>query len=465
MSKRADGASPLQGLRVTFLSLIPDTGHVVPLLRMADYLRRYGAAVQIICPDEAVHLAEQAHVQATGFGRVIPESQVRHIERLSRQSELGQRLVGVHAFHKHYISQLQENVFRRFPTVTQFIEDSTPELLIADDHLFERQYQWLANRCQVSLVLHYSAGTRYPSARREAWTWLHGPAERTTDFASRLYGKLACHARRLLYPAEHASDRRRQDYLSEQWRIFAETAPVSAVRIATGTGVLEDHFCTQALDQAVGAKTVALPPTPPLENSELEPELSTWLDAAGGPVLYVCFGTMVAPPVTLSHTIAETALRLGARVLWASRRPPLLATDDNHRFYADHFRWVPWAPQTRVLKHPAVRAFLTHAGAGAVQEAIWYGKPMICAPCQWDQFYNAWIVSQLGCGSTLRRRAPQPNIRDALTAALFETTWSTRITELSRILRALSDTTPLAQLVASVAGRSKVSEPNVSTLS
>ncbi|KAL0120594.1 hypothetical protein PUN28_008345 [Cardiocondyla obscurior] len=45
-------------------------------------------------------------------------------------------------------------------------------------------------------------------------------------------------------------------------------------------------------------------------------------------------------------------------------------------------------PQIKILKHPNIRAFITHGGLMGTQEAITYGVPMIGIPLFGDQFPN-----------------------------------------------------------------------------
>uniref|UniRef100_A0A0D3GMA1 UDP-glycosyltransferases domain-containing protein n=1 Tax=Oryza barthii TaxID=65489 RepID=A0A0D3GMA1_9ORYZ len=54
-------------------------------------------------------------------------------------------------------------------------------------------------------------------------------------------------------------------------------------------------------------------------------------------------------------------------------------------------------PDAAVLRHPAVGAFVTHSGWGAVLEAMSGGVPMACRPFFGDQHMNARAVARLWC--------------------------------------------------------------------
>ncbi|EZA59833.1 UDP-glucuronosyltransferase 2B4 [Ooceraea biroi] len=54
----------------------------------------------------------------------------------------------------------------------------------------------------------------------------------------------------------------------------------------------------------------------------------------------------------------------------------------------ENIRTFRWMPQVKVLKHPNIRAFVTHGGLMSTMEAIFCGVPMIGMPLYADQFKN-----------------------------------------------------------------------------
>ena len=54
---------------------------------------------------------------------------------------------------------------------------------------------------------------------------------------------------------------------------------------------------------------------------------------------------------------------------------------------------VDWAPQNDILGHPAVKAFVTHAGSNGLYEAAYHGKPVVSVPLMNEQPDNAAKVS------------------------------------------------------------------------
>ncbi|KAL5205483.1 hypothetical protein ABZP36_033692 [Zizania latifolia] len=126
-----------------------------------------------------------------------------------------------------------------------------------------------------------------------------------------------------------------------------------------------------------------------------------WLD--GRPacsVAYVCFGTVASLPPDELRELASGLEATGAPFLWSLREDswPLLPPGFMDRAKANNSGLlVPWAPQAAVLRHPAVGAFVTHSGWGAVLEGMSGGVPMVCRPFFGDQLMNARAVEHLWC--------------------------------------------------------------------
>ena len=58
---------------------------------------------------------------------------------------------------------------------------------------------------------------------------------------------------------------------------------------------------------------------------------------------------------------------------------------------------MDWVPQNDVLGHPAVKAFLSHAGINSIYEAAYQAVPVVSVPLIADQVNNAVLVKTLLC--------------------------------------------------------------------
>ncbi|XP_058113795.1 anthocyanidin 3-O-glucosyltransferase 7-like [Magnolia sinica] len=124
-----------------------------------------------------------------------------------------------------------------------------------------------------------------------------------------------------------------------------------------------------------------------------------WLDRFAhkpASVAYVSFGTVMTPPPAELAALAEGLEESGAPFLWSLRekaREGLPAGFQERT--AGRGLFVSWAPQTMVLGHVALGAFVTHCGWNSVLESITAGVPMICRPFFGDQRLNARMVSHV----------------------------------------------------------------------
>ena len=121
----------------------------------------------------------------------------------------------------------------------------------------------------------------------------------------------------------------------------------------------------------------------------------TWLDAQDPhSVLYVSLGSIAI--------MSDQQMAIFKVALEALREYPILMVDhDNIIFVTDggfhesfttmssgNIMVIKWAPQLKVLGHPAIGGFLTHCGWNSTLEAICKGVPMLCWPFFGDQMLN-----------------------------------------------------------------------------
>ncbi|CAD6217248.1 unnamed protein product [Miscanthus lutarioriparius] len=129
-----------------------------------------------------------------------------------------------------------------------------------------------------------------------------------------------------------------------------------------------------------------------------------WLaQRPAGTVAYVSFGTVAALPPDELRELASGLEASGAPFLWSLREDAwaLLPPGFVDRAKANGSGLlVPWTPQAAVLRHPAVGAFVTHSGWGAVVEGMSGGVPMACRPFFGDQQMNARAAARMWCFGT-----------------------------------------------------------------
>jgi MGT family glycosyltransferase len=111
-------------------------------------------------------------------------------------------------------------------------------------------------------------------------------------------------------------------------------------------------------------------------------ELERWLDQhTDQGVVLAAFGTFVVLRKEQIEALATGLEGCGKQALWVlpERRQSLLPQRPLP------FRIEAHIDQNAVLAHPAVKAFVTHAGANSFMESLFWGKPMLAMPFMLDQ--------------------------------------------------------------------------------
>ncbi|EES01435.2 hypothetical protein BDA96_03G310700 [Sorghum bicolor] len=130
-----------------------------------------------------------------------------------------------------------------------------------------------------------------------------------------------------------------------------------------------------------------------------------WLDAQPDQsVVFLSFGSLGTFSAPQLREIARGLESSGQRFLWVVRNPPehrsnsgepdlvlepsLLPEGFLERTRERGFVVKNWAPQSEVLRHRSIGAFVTHCGWNSVLEGIASGVPMICWPLYAEQKMN-----------------------------------------------------------------------------
>ncbi|KAF8644167.1 hypothetical protein HU200_066542 [Digitaria exilis] len=145
-------------------------------------------------------------------------------------------------------------------------------------------------------------------------------------------------------------------------------------------------------------------PSPPQAATANNSQCIDWLDKQpGNSVVYLCFGTFV--PISDAQ-LREVALGLeasGTPFLWVVRSDSWAPPEGWTERVGDRGLVITaWAPQTAILAHPAVGAFITHCGWNSVLETVVAGVPVLTWPILFEQFISERFVTQvLGIGERL----------------------------------------------------------------
>ncbi|MBE2319700.1 UDP glycosyltransferase [Solirubrobacter sp. CPCC 204708] len=145
-----------------------------------------------------------------------------------------------------------------------------------------------------------------------------------------------------------------------------------------------------------------------------------WTPPPGdAPLVYVSFGTAYTDRGDLYTAFADELSR-DHRVVIATGKVDPAALPDT----VDAKRTQP---QLDVLEHADV--FITHAGMGGANEALWYGVPVVAAPQAVDQFQNAATLEAIGAGVQLGDKPIREAVSEARACA-------PRVRELRQTVRA-----------------------------
>ncbi|XP_015605148.1 UDP-glucuronosyltransferase 2B31-like isoform X2 [Cephus cinctus] len=123
------------------------------------------------------------------------------------------------------------------------------------------------------------------------------------------------------------------------------------------------------------------------KESKSSPEVQKWLDESTEGLVYFTLGSLINietfPNATLSAIYTCFSKIAPIRVLMKITNAESLPEG-----LPKNVKILPWLPQVQILKHPNTKAFITHGGLMSLQEAQYYGIPLVGIPLFADQYLN-----------------------------------------------------------------------------
>ena len=205
---------------------------------------------------------------------------------------------------------------------------------------------------------------------------------------------------------------------------LGEMIESSALTINLGSPFLGDGL-RPVLSNTIQAGLMSCSPGKPLEG-----ELKDWVEGAEHGVIYLSFGSVVRAskmPESRRHLFMSVLGKLKQRVIWKWEKPMKDAPSN--------VLISSWLPQTDVLAHPNVKLFITHGGAGSIQETICHKTPVVGIPIGGDQLVNLAEAITKNLGVVINwREVTEETLMNAISRVLGNPSYQESVENLQNMI-------------------------------
>ena len=164
--------------------------------------------------------------------------------------------------------------------------------------------------------------------------------------------------------------------------------------------------------------------------SPLPQDLEDFIQGSEHGIIYVSFGSVIKAskmPEAKRQILLNVFSKLKQRIIWKWEAPMPDAPDN--------VLVSSWLPQTSLLAHEKVTLFITHGGAGSLQETICHGTPVIAVPIMGDQFVNAKVAVEKNFGVLVRwHEVTEESLDTAIQEVLHNPDYNTAVRRLSDLI-------------------------------
>eukprot|EP00092_Neocalanus_flemingeri_P002760 GFUD01002955.1.p1 GENE.GFUD01002955.1~~GFUD01002955.1.p1 ORF type:complete len:304 (-),score=87.42 GFUD01002955.1:387-1265(-) len=162
----------------------------------------------------------------------------------------------------------------------------------------------------------------------------------------------------------------------------------------------------------------------------LPQDLAEWVEGAEHGVIFISFGSVIKSskmPEFKRQTLLKVFSQLKQRIIWKWEAPMPDAPEN--------VLVSSWLPQTSLLAHENVKLFITHGGAGSIQETICHKTPIVGVPISTDQFSNIQEAVQKNIGVLVKwHELTENSVAEAVEEVLTNPDYKTAVSDLSDLI-------------------------------
>ncbi|WVZ01853.1 hypothetical protein V8G54_022659 [Vigna mungo] len=377
-------------------------GHNIPFLELAKLIAQKGHKISFISTPKNIHRLPKLPENLKPWLHLI-EFPLPHVEELPENAE------NTLDTPPHLVPYLFKAYDGLEEPLTKFLEKSTPDWVICD--FSPHWLPPLSSKLGIPCIFFSTFAACASSFGLELFT------------GKKSVGSTEANLLRDVYKRKQVG----QSSQPKEVNRFFETVKGAQVFATRSCMEIEGEF-VKSLESSSGKLVIPiglLPASPEDSNDHNWYTMLNWLDKwEKGSVIYVSFGT----EVTLSdENFTEIAVGLelsGFPFFWAVKNRNISGGNVESQDWIENeskrgMMWRTWAPQSRILAHKSVGAFLTHCGWNSVIEGLQVGCPLVMLPFQYDQWSIAKFMEEKKVGVKVHRNEHDSSFtRDSLAKAL-----------------------------------------------
>ena len=152
------------------------------------------------------------------------------------------------------------------------------------------------------------------------------------------------------------------------------------------------------------------------------------LDSFSTPLIYISLGSMLNNAMPFYKKCIKAFEYQPCTVIISVGKRVKISDFGN---ISPNIKIFPFVPQLKVLERASL--FITHGGMNSVNEALYFGVPMMVMPLATDQPTIAKQIERLNLGRIISRKDHPANIRDAAFSVLHDPVIGSHMKEFSSI--------------------------------